>query len=195
MQKFLYLPLFFLILSCKNTSENSTSETANTTIETESKSINIRVPDEEDGGEMLLGNINFNGLQEAPFNDWFQTNQKEHVLDTTAIDSLEPLLKNVSIKVFMGTWCEDSQREIPALHKILEAVHFKNNYLEMVAVTHDKDTPNGLEKDYELEYVPTIIFFKNGAEINRIVEYPQESLEKDMLKILKELPYTPAYAE
>lgn len=65
MQKFLYLPLFFLILSCKNTSENSTSETANTTIETESKSINIRVPDEEDGGEMLLGNINFNGLQEA----------------------------------------------------------------------------------------------------------------------------------
>ena len=65
----------------------------------------------------------------------------------------------------------------------------------MVAVTHDKDTPNNLEEGYELEYVPTIIFFKDGAEINRIVEYTQESLEKDMLTILSGKPYKHAYAE
>lgn len=157
--------------------------------------INTLVPDEVDGGEMLLGEINFDGLQKEPFTEWFELNYNGHSLDTTAIDSLKPLLKKVSIKVFMGTWCEDSQREVPALLKILEAADYKMDYLEMVAVTHDKDTPDGLEADYEIEYVPTIIFYKDGSEINRIVEYPQQTLEQDMLTILKEEPYKHTYAE
>jgi hypothetical protein len=37
--------------------------------------------------------------------------------------------------------------------------------------------------------------FKDGAELNRIVEYTQETLEQDLLKILKQEPYTPAYAD
>jgi hypothetical protein len=39
------------------------------------------------------------------------------------------------------------------------------------------------------------MFFKDGAELNRIVEYTQETLEQDVLKILKQQAYTPAYAE
>ena len=39
------------------------------------------------------------------------------------------------------------------------------------------------------------MFFKDGAELNRIVEYTQETKERDILKILKQQPYTPAYAE
>ena len=95
----------------------------------------------------------------------------------------------------MGTWCEDSQREIPALQKILEAADYKEEQVEMIAMTHDKDTPQGLEEGYEIEYVPSIIFFKDGAEMNRIVEYPQETLEKDMVKILSGKPYKHYYAE
>ena len=100
-----------------------------------------------------------------------------------------------SEEIGMGTWCEDSQREIPALQKILEAADYKEEQVEMIAMTHDKDTPQGLEEGYEIEYVPSIIFFKDGAEMNRIVEYPQETLEKDMVKILSGKPYKHYYAE
>jgi hypothetical protein len=62
-------------------------------------------------------------------------------------------------------------------------------------MTHDKDTPENYEADYEIEFIPTIMFFKDGAELNRIVEYTQETLEQDVLKILKQQAYTPAYAE
>jgi len=198
MKNSFYLLIILSIFSCKNASEKELNLEENSeeiTMDATSEGMNTRVPDEEDGGEMLLGKINCKGLQEAPFHDWFIENYNAHALDTTAIDSLKPLLKNISLKVFMGTWCEDSQKQIPALDKILEASEYSMENLDMVAVTHDKDTPQGLEKEYELEYVPTIIFFRDGAEINRIVEYPIETLEKDMLQILSGKPYKHAYAE
>jgi hypothetical protein len=65
----------------------------------------------------------------------------------------------------------------------------------MIAVTHDKDTPQGYETDFNIEYVPTIIFYRNGEVLNRIVEYPQITLEKDMLAILKGEPYKHAYED
>lgn len=180
------------LIACKN---NPETETVTEETTQEMDGLNTRVPDEEDGGEMLLGHINFEGLQQEPFNEWFELNKSGHILDSTAVDSLKPLLKNVSIKVFMGSWCEDSQREVPALHKILTAADYRMADLDMVAMTHDKDTPQGLETDYEIEYVPTIIFYKDGAEINRIVEYPVQTLEQDMLTILRKEPYSHTYAE
>ncbi len=179
MQKVFLLAIILLFNACKDTGSD----------------LNQLVPDEEDGGEMFLGKINYSGLQNEPFKEWFELNKAEHILDTLRVDSIRPLLKNVSIKIFMGTWCEDSQREVPALFKVLTAADYNMKYLDMVAVTHAKDTPEGLEKDYELEYVPTIIFYRDGAEINRIVEYPQQTLEMDMLTILSGQPYKHAYAE
>ena len=39
------------------------------------------------------------------------------------------------------------------------------------------------------------IFFKDNKELNRIVEFPIQTLEQDMLEILKGNPYKNAYAE
>ncbi|MEZ4859507.1 MAG: thioredoxin family protein [Flavobacteriaceae bacterium] len=196
MKTLVYLFALLLILSCKNASEKETTEETTEEInETALEGYNNRVPDEEDGGEMLLGKITCKGLQEAPFNEWYVENYNIHVLDSIRIDSIKPLLANVSLKIFMGTWCEDSQKQIPALEKILNACDYPLDTIEMIAVTHDKKTPQVYEEGYELEYVPTIIFFKDGAEINRIVEYPQETLEIDMLTILSGKSYKHAYAE
>jgi thiol-disulfide isomerase/thioredoxin len=198
MKNLLFTLSLIIVIACKQSSESETSTSFNkqeSQEETSPEGMNTKVPDEEDGGEMLLGKINFKGLQQEPFKEWFELNEAEHVLDSILVDSIRPLLKNISIKVFMGTWCEDSQRELPALYKVLKATNYKMSDLDMIAVSHDKDTPEGFEKDYELQYVPSIIFFKDGAEINRIVEYTQETLEKDILKILSGKPYQHAYAE
>jgi len=60
--------------------------------------------------------------------------------------------------------------------------------LKIVAVDGRKDnykrSPNGEEWGLNILRVPTIIFYKNGREINRIIETPNKSLEADMLKIL-----------
>ena len=196
MKYFLTLLCTIALIACKNNSESMSSENSEeNTTETLSKEINNEVKDTIDGGMMLLGTINRKGLNAEPYSDWFATSQKEHTLDSTAIENLKPLLADVKINVFMGTWCEDSQREVPALYKILDATDYNYDRLELVAVSHDKDTPNGLEKGHNIEYVPTIIFIRDGDTLNRIVEYAHGTLEQDMLTILEGKDYTPAYAE
>jgi len=188
------------LLSCKNTTDKTSEEISEETQEeittyTLTKEVNNEFEDLEDGGMLLLGKINKSGLTTAPYNEWFTESETNHNLDSTTIDSLKPLLNDVKISVFMGTWCEDSQREIPALYKILDVTDFNYENFSIVAVSHDKKTPNGLEKGHRIEYVPTIIFTKNGDTLNRIVEYAHGTLEQDMLTILKGKPYNPAYSE
>ena len=193
-----------LFFGCKNPNQDAENEITqdNVTLEKSAENlasselnINRQVADTIDDGMMLLGPINEEGLNQEPYSVWFEENSKAYTPDMALVEQIKPLIKTCYIKVFMGSWCEDSQREIPALFKLLKLTEFNQSQLEIIAMTHDKDTPENYEADYEIEFIPTIMFFKDGAELNRIVEYTQESLEQDVLKILKQQPYTPAYAE
>jgi len=189
MKNIVFLFAILLVVSCKSNDKKEADEDA---VETP---INVLVPDEEDGGEMLLGAMDPNGLKLEQFKSWYEENLLAHSLDTTTIQNIEPLIASKTIKVFMGTWCEDSQKMVPALFKVLDMADFDYSKLELIAVDHDKKTPDGLENGYDIEYVPTIIFLENGKELNRIVEYEIETLEKDIFKIINEEPYKNVYAE
>lgn len=170
----------------KNNSEEIISENSK-------EKINDTVPYEE--SVMLLGKANRKGFQMDAFKDWFNTGYEDYKVDSETVAKLKPLLKEVTITVFMGTWCEDSQREMPHLYKILDDAGFDESKLSLITVSEEKTTPQGFEEGKNITNVPTIIFNKNGKELGRIVEYPIESLEKDMLAILSGKDYKHAYAE
>jgi len=206
MKKIAFFILAITILACNNKTDDKKVSEKNTEEKTEKKAnntptlsyqpeINILVKDTVDDNMMLLGKANKKGLTNKEFRAWYKENYYAHELDTITIEALKPKLENVSIKVFMGTWCSDSQREVPALNKILEEAEYDQTKLEVIAVSHDKDTPDHLEKGMDIQYVPTIIFYKNEKEIGRYVELAQETLEKDMLAILNESGYKHSYEE
>jgi len=56
-----------------------------------------------------------------------------------------------------------------------------------------KQSPQHEEKGLGIFRVPTFIIYKNGVEVNRINEYPVNSLEKDLLIIISNQTYTPNY--
>ena len=189
MKKITLLFILAIMISCntnkKNKNENIKSETENSAEAT-------TAVDEE---EILVGMISCKDLEKPPYENWFVENFNDHTLDTATTTKLKPLLNDLHIKVFMGTWCSDSQREVPALHKLLEAANFDEKNLQIIAVDRDKVTPDGFEKNMDIQYVPTIIMYKNKEEIGRIVESPIETLEKDMLNILSGKEYKHTYQE
>ena len=75
------------------------------------------------------------------------------------------------------------------MFKILDALNVHHNRIEMYGLSEFKDSPNRLEKEYEILNIPTLIFFENGIEINRIVEFPVVNLLDDFSKILKKQSY------
>jgi thiol-disulfide isomerase/thioredoxin len=95
----------------------------------------------------------------------------------------------------MGTWCEDSQLETPRFYKLLDSLKFDPNKLTMITVNRAKKTPDNLQEGLNIFRVPTFIFYKKNKEIGRFVEYPRETLENDILKIVSGQPYKHSYEE
>lgn len=149
----------------------------------------------QDHEDMLLGKISVSDLKAAPYAKWFVDGYETYDVKGTKMEDLKTLLDGVNIKIFMGTWCSDSQREVPRFYKILDALEFPYQNSEWIAVNREKNTPDQFEEGLNILRVPTFIFYKYGQELGRIVEYPIKSLEADMLKILSGEEYEHAYAQ
>ncbi|WP_438425391.1 hypothetical protein [Aquimarina macrocephali] len=151
----------------------------------------------EGSSPMLLGKINNQGLTQGPYNEWFSKNHKEYIPKQSSIDSLKTQLSSYTITLFMGTWCGDSKREVPRMYKILEESNFPLDRLTVVAVDRSreayKQSPGGEHEGLNIHRVPTLIFYKDGKEVNRIVESPINTIEEDILAILAK-NYTPKYS-
>lgn len=196
---FIILSATFLVACNSSKEKNKVDQDLPKEIISESRSlgtkekINDTVPYEE--SVMLLGKANREGLQMEAFKNWFNPGYTDYKVDSETLEQLKPLLKDVTVTIFMGTWCEDSQRETPHFYKILDEAGFDESKLTMITVSEEKTTPQGFENGKNITNVPTIILYKNEKELGRIVEYPIESLEKDMLAILSGKEYKHAYAE
>ena len=188
--------LFLLatLFACNDKKETKIESNQETTTMDKSEEISKLVDDpEEEGSKMLVGKIKVSDLFDERF-DWFETEVDAYTADEETIAQLTDVLQDKEITVFMGTWCEDSQREVPRLIKILLAINHENGPT-IIAVNRDKEIPEGVEKVENLEYVPTIIISENGKEMGRIVESTQESLEKDLLAIATGQDYKHIYQE
>jgi thiol-disulfide isomerase/thioredoxin len=141
----------------------------------------------------LIGTINRESLLQAPYNEWFTPNYDAYKTDKEVMAQLSPLLREVDLKVFLGTWCGDSHDQIPVLYKILDEANFKPENLEVISVNRSMSTPDGLQKGFNIERIPTIIVYKKGKEIGRFVEYPRKSVEADLLKIVSGQGYKHVY--
>ncbi len=143
----------------------------------------------------LIGIANKESFLQEPFNIWFTSNYEYYTLNNKIIEQLKPYLKNTTIKAFIGTWCGDSQEQTPIFYKILDEAGFNYKHLEMITLNRNKATPNNLQEGFNIERVPTFIFYKKGKEIGRFVEYPRETVEEDMLKIVSGKAYKHAYED
>ncbi|GLB50015.1 TlpA family protein disulfide reductase [Neptunitalea lumnitzerae] len=163
-----------------------TSNSTKTTLPTSSAVVDVN-----DASVNLIGVIHREDLESAY--PWFSEGYNNYSVDTKTMEAVKPYLEGVTVKVYMGTWCSDSQREVPNFFKIMDSVDFHN--IQVFGLDEDKTSPDGLEKDYNVLNVPTFVFLKDGKEINRMVEFPWDTLEKDMLAIFTTEDYKDPYKE
>ena len=190
--RILYLVFcFFLILACNDSQNKKKSFPTENEI--------IQIPDsllgkDWEGNEILVGKVSLAQLSTYT-SDWYSNEYDLYKTNQSLLTKIKPLLNNKKVTLIMGTWCEDSQREVPGMIKILTEAGYPTSSMDIIAVDEDKTTPGKLEKVFELFNVPTLIFSENGTEINRIVEFPINGLEQDILAILSGEDYKNAYAE
>ena len=95
---------------------------------------------------------------------------------------VEPLAlpDDVAVFLFFGTWCHDSQREVPRLLKLLEMAGLGEENIKLIGLDYRKREPGGRAAEFNVRYTPTAIFTRGGVEVGRIVERPNASLHEDI---------------
>ena len=78
---------------------------------------------------------------------------------------------------FWATWCGPCQKLTPVLEKIAK----ENKDIKIAKADIDNENVKELKEKYEIKGYPTMLVFKNGEEVKRILGYREES------EILKEI--------
>ena len=134
---------------------------------------------------ILVGLCSREGLISfPPFKAHYDDEYFQYEPEPRVIEDLKSLLTSLEVTIVLGTWCGDSLREVPRLLKVLDLLEIPQNDITIIAVDQSKSIPEETIEELQIEKVPTIIIYKNGLEVGRIVETPIETFEKDILYLL-----------
>ncbi len=138
-------------------------------------------PSEEQA--VLVGAVTREQIETA-HPDWVQSEVSSSP-DPEAARALAAIEPGAEVTVFLGTWCGDSEREVPRLWRALDeaggTVPFQIHY---VGVDRQKKEPAAPIANFEIEFVPTFIVLRQGREVGRIVEESPHGVERDLLALL-----------
>lgn len=149
------LPFFFLFLACKTSKMN----------------------------ESYLGERSLIQLKKDPVCEWL--NGPLPSLDASVLEALrkkDP--SRYSYKIYMGCWCEDSERLLPSFLALAREFNIPQKNIRFIALDADKRSPEKLEEADKVTFVPTFIVYDGDREIGRIVEIASPNLESVLLGIL-----------
>ncbi|MCX7863247.1 MAG: thioredoxin family protein [Bacteroidales bacterium] len=148
--------------------------------------INVRKFDEKSNQDILIGKCTKQVFMQQPFQSWFKTAYEQYSPDNSVLEQAQKIISDkIKIIVIFGSWCSDTQEQLPRFFKVMDFVGYTPDMIELIAVDRNKQAESFDLGKYGIERIPTFIFYKNGKEKGRIVETPTISMEKDILEILK----------
>ena len=147
--------------------------------------INKKIHDQVHNKDILINACTREGLTSLPeLKEMYDPLYTAYTPDAATMIELKKLVKKEKIKIVFGTWCGDSKVNVPNFFKILDALHFKEKNVELIAVDGNKKAENGIIDGLEIKMVPTfIVYDQTGKELGRIIEGPKTTLEGDLLAI------------
>jgi len=81
---------------------------------------------------------------------------------------------------FWAPWCGPCRMVTPVLEEISQKM---NGKIKFVKLNTDENQKTAM--DYQIMAIPSLLIFKDGHEVDRIVGFvPQEQLEADLQKII-----------
>lgn len=130
--------------------------------------------------EMAVGEISSHKLINE--NKSFMQSYRAFKLSDNDLAEVNRWPNDLHVDVYFGTWCHDSQREVPRFLKIVSEKADLSNRL--IGLDYEKSEPSGSAKSHDIKYTPTFVVYQNNKEIGRIVERPKVSLAADISAML-----------
>lgn len=119
----------------------------------------------------IVGFLTKDVLLGEPFANWYQENYAAYQAHKQGLSSLTHYRDSIQILAFMGTWCDDSHFVIPRFYAMASQAGLDEKRIVLIGVNRKKESWGDLTKTFNIINVPTLIVFREGKEIGRVVEY------------------------
>ncbi len=136
-----------------------------------------------DSGIVLTGEIDEDILfQKFPV---YESNKTRYQPNSVILSKIEAINPDLALVCFLGTWHSLSAEVIPKLLAILQMSYLPHVTVRMIGVDQNMEDEEGLTKQYHIQGLPAILFFRNQLEVGRIVGQPGDSIENQFLEIVE----------
>ena len=169
MKKSLFSVVFLLIAGCAFS---------------QAEVFNRKIMDPKAEQEILIGYCTREGLMSSDFSTFFNDEHDKYKPDQKIVKEILPKIKDVTVTLIMGTWCDDSKEQVPRYFKIIDSFEQPGPSITIICVNKDKKCDFVSLEGLNLDKVPTFIFYRDKTELGRIIESPTGTMEQDMLAIL-----------
>ena len=149
------------------------------------QSYNKMVNDTTIDQEVLIDYCNRTGLESGDFGFYYKLEYEDYQVNDSLADLIKGKIGNCDIKIVFGSWCSDSEQQLPRFYKIMDHADYDDSRMKVIAVNRSKNTLSVPIDKLDIELVPTFIVYRDGIEIGRIIETPEDSLEEDLWKIIQ----------
>lgn len=147
------------------------------------------IENDENGKPMIVGHLTWEEWQEDA--GWESYSAPTYMPNLKRANEISDIATNnaVDFVIFAGSWCSDSETELPKLYKLITGAGIFPDKILLYGVDRQKVEPSGTAKYYKIEKVPTLVLEVDGEEIGKIIESPKLSWEEDILNILREYKF------
>jgi len=139
-------------------------------------------------GEHLLGEVTQEEVSTYVAAKWGNHKSPDGEKWRQAVAELAEAVGNTKLEVFFGTWCHDSEREVPRLLDVLAELERTHRELALdvrwVAVDGEKRLPVEEVQTHRIRQLPTLVLSRQGTELGRIVQRAPRGLETDLRRLL-----------
>ncbi len=171
MKKYIILVLLVLIACSSSGIRNYKYEEPNFVVKTDEKngkpSINGAIT-----WELFKQNANWSSAEPAYSPDYLLCRQIGKMFSSGEYFLL----------IFSGSWCKDSESQVPIIYKIIEKAEINAKYYQLIGIDREKKDILKIAEECKIKFAPTLIILHKGKEIERIEEFPVKSWEEDILK-------------
>jgi thiol-disulfide isomerase/thioredoxin len=86
--------------------------------------------------------------------------------------------------VFGGSWCKDSEAQVPLIMRLFEVAGISSKKIELYGVDWEFREPTGIAESYDVSETPTLVVLSGKEVLGRVTRSPEVSWEDDILTIL-----------
>lgn len=135
--------------------------------------------------EVLIDYCDRTGLESGEFGTYYKLEYDDYQVNDSLVKLLGSHLSDINITVVFGSWCSDSEQQVPHFYKIMDKAGYDDSKLSIIAVNRQKKAEEVDIANLQIDYVPTFVIYRDGDELGRIVESPYDTLEEDLWKIIR----------